>query len=147
MDNRTLNIYELILLFEQNCSDLWMRAVKWKEALYLQTTVTVIEWDRIQMLLVCCDYKKDIVYPRARITFLVECCYHYRVQLQTIPGRRLLLFLNGPSTASSSFIFIFSSKNYNSYNKYVWKNVMTVQYLVSGFEPTTFRTCVSSHNH
>ena len=31
------------------------------------------------------------------------------------------------------------------YNKYMWK--MSIQYMVPGFEPTTFRMWVSSHNH
>ena len=33
------------------------------------------------------------------------------------------VFLNGPSAASFSFIFIFSNKYYIFYNKYVWENV------------------------
>ena len=41
------------------------------------------------------------------------------------------------------FIFIFSNKIFC--NKYVWK--IAIQYTVLGFEPTTFRTWVSSHNH
>ena len=40
---------------------------------------------------------------------------------------------------------VFSNKQYNFYNKSMWK--MSIQYMVPGFEPTTFGTCVSSHNH
>ena len=29
----------------------------------------------------------------------------------------------------------------------MWKNVMSIQYTVPGFESTTFGTWVSSHNH
>ena len=54
---------------------------------------------------------------------------------------------NGPTPASFSFIFFFSNKHENSYNKYMWKNVMSIQYMALGFEPTTFATQVSSHNH
>ena len=54
---------------------------------------------------------------------------------------------NGPSPASFSFIFVFSKKHYTSYNKYLWRNVMSIQYMVPGFEPTTFGIQVSSHNH
>ena len=31
----------------------------------------------------------------------------------------LYIFLNGPSSDSFSFIFVFSNKHYNSYNKYM----------------------------
>ena len=40
--------------------------------------------------------------------------------------------------------FVFSNKHYNSYNKYMRKNVMTIQYTVPGFKPMTFGTRVSS---
>ena len=55
-------------------------------------------------------------------------------------------FLNGPSSATFSFIFVFQVKHYNFYNKYMCEK-MSIQYKVLGFEPTTFRTWVSSHNH
>ena len=55
-------------------------------------------------------------------------------------GRQNIIFLNGQTTAS------FSNKHhYNFYNKYMWK--MTIQYTVPGFEPPTFVTWVSTHNH
>ena len=44
------------------------------------------------------------------------------------------------------FLF-FSDKQYNSYNKSMWHNVMSIQYRAPGYEPTTFRMWVSSHNH
>ena len=34
-------------------------------------------------------------------------------------------FKNGPFMASFSFIFVFSNKHYNSYNKYMWKMLCT----------------------
>ena len=52
---------------------------------------------------------------------------------------------NRPSPATFSFIFVFSNKHYNFYNKYVWK--MSIQYTVLGFEHMTFKKWVSSHNH
>ena len=42
---------------------------------------------------------------------------------------------------------VFSNKQYNFYNKSMWKNVMSIQYPVLGFELMTFGTWVSSHNH
>ena len=65
------------------------------------------------------------------------------------PLLRSIVFFkkNGPSSASFSFNFVFSNKHYNFYNKYMWINVMTIQYTALGFEPTTFGTRVSSHNH
>ena len=45
------------------------------------------------------------------------------------------------------FIFVFSNKHYNSYSKYMCKNVTSIQYMVPGFDPTTFGTGASSHNH
>ena len=53
----------------------------------------------------------------------------------------------GPSSASFSFIFFFSNKHYDSYNKYMRKNVMTTLYTALGFEPMTFGIQVCSHNH
>ena len=38
----------------------------------------------------------------------------------------ILNFLNGPSQASFWFIFVFSNKHYNFYNKYMLKNVHPV---------------------
>ena len=43
------------------------------------------------------------------------------------------------------FIYVFSNKHLIFYNKYMWK--MSIQYIGLGFEPTTFWTWVSSHNH
>ena len=40
---------------------------------------------------------------------------------------------------------VFSNKQYNFYNKSMWK--MSIQYPALGFEPTTFGTWVYSHNH
>ena len=41
---------------------------------------------------------------------------------------------------------VFSIKHhFNFYNKYMWK--MSIQYMVPGFEPMTFGTWVSTHNH
>ena len=55
---------------------------------------------------------------------------------------------NGPIPASFSFIFgLFQTNNTIFYNKSMWKNVMSIQYMALGFEPTTFGTWVSSHNH
>ena len=55
-------------------------------------------------------------------------------------------FLNGPTPASFSFIFIFSNTHYKFYNKYICEK-MSIQYRVWGFKQTTFRTQVSSYNH
>ena len=41
----------------------------------------------------------------------------------------------------------FSNKQNNFYNKSMWKNVKSIQYLAPGFEPTTFGSWVSSHTH
>ena len=43
------------------------------------------------------------------------------------------------------FLVFLNKHHYNVYNKNKWK--MSIQYTVPGFEPTTFRTWVSSHNH
>ena len=41
--------------------------------------------------------------------------------LQLIANCNALIFFNGPSSASFSYIFVFSNKHYNSYNKCMWK--------------------------
>ena len=46
------------------------------------------------------------------------------------------IFLNGPSPASFSFIFVFSNKHYNFYNKDMWKNVHPV-----------YSAGIQTHNH
>ena len=46
-------------------------------------------------------------------------------------------------TTYLDFLFIFvvsSNKHYNSYNKYMWKNIVSIEYTALGFEPTTFGT-------
>ena len=46
------------------------------------------------------------------------------------------------------FFLIFSNKQYNFYNKSMWKNVqVSNQYMAPGFEPTTLETWVVTHNH
>ena len=42
---------------------------------------------------------------------------------------------------------VFSNKDYNFYNKSMWINVMSLQYITPGFEPTTSQTLVISNNH
>ena len=61
-----------------------------------------------------------------------------RKHLLTVLILNIFLFLNGPSPASFSFIFVFMNKHYNSYNKYMWKKVTSIQYTALEFEPTTF---------
>ena len=46
------------------------------------------------------------------------------------------------------FISVFSNKQYNFYNKSMWKNVQTsIQYMAPGFKPTTFQKWVVTHNY
>ena len=77
----------------------------------------------------------------------IECnlYFHWPVcNLQTLYlfasrcKRIQLMFLNGASLASFSFIFVF-------WNKFMWK--MSIQYMTLGFKPTIFRTWVSYHKH
>ena len=56
-----------------------------------------------------------------------------------------LFFKMGQPRPLFRLFSVFSNKQYNFYNKYMWK--MSIQYTVPGFEPTTFGTWVSSHNH
>ena len=60
-------------------------------------------------------------------------------------GRLLLVFKKMGQSSLFHLFSVFLNKHYNFYNKYMWK--MSIQYTVPGFEPTTFRTWVSSHNH
>ena len=56
----------------------------------------------------------------------------------------LFFYKNGPNPASFSFIFgLFHL--FSVFFKYMWK--MSIQYTAPGFEPTTFGTWVSFHNH
>ena len=53
---------------------------------------------------------------------------------------------NVPTRPLFRLFSVFSNKHhYNFYKKYMWK--MSIQYTVLEFEPTTFGTWVSSHNH
>ena len=47
-----------------------------------------------------------------------------KVHCQSIGGQPI--FKNGPSSVSSAFSFVFLSKHYNYYNKYIWKHVHPV---------------------
>ena len=60
-------------------------------------------------------------------------------------GSIVLPFLNGPSSASFTFIFGLFKQTYKFYSKLMWK--MSVLYPVPGFELTTFWLWVSSFNH
>ena len=43
---------------------------------------------------------------------------------------------------------VFSNKHhYNFYNRSMWKNVMSIQYMAPGFKPPTFGMWASSHYH
>ena len=46
-----------------------------------------------------------------------------------------------------SFISGLSIKQYNFYDKSMWKNVMSAQYTALGFEPMTSKTWVVCHDH
>ena len=41
----------------------------------------------------------------------------------------------------------FQTNNTIFYNKSMWNNVMSIQYMALGFKPTTYGMWVSSHNH
>ena len=59
-------------------------------------------------------------------------------------------FLKKRANPGLFFVYFrsFSNKHYyNFYNRLMWKNVMSIQYMAPGFEPTTFATWVSSQNH
>ena len=56
-----------------------------------------------------------------------------------------IIFKNGPSRPLVHFIVVFQSKQHIFNNKQRWK--MSIQYMALGFEPKTFGTWVSSHNH
>ena len=58
-----------------------------------------------------------------------------------------LFIKNGPTLAFFSFILDLSKETIIFYNKSMWKNVMPIQYMAAGFEPTTSPTWVVSHNH
>ena len=58
----------------------------------------------------------------------------------------LLFFSKRANTGLFSVYFlVFSNKQYNSYNKSMWK--MYIQYTALGSEPMTFQTWVVTHNH
>ena len=54
-------------------------------------------------------------------------------------------FLNGPSRSLFVNFWSFSNKHYKFYDKLAWK--MCTQYTEMGFEPTSFRSWVSSRNN
>ena len=59
------------------------------------------------------------------------------------------IFLNRGQPQPLFCLFsVFSNKQYNFYNKSMWKNVqMSIQYTGPVFKPTTFWTWVITHNH
>ena len=58
------------------------------------------------------------------------------------------VFLNGPTLASFSFIFgLFKQTSLQFLQQINVKNVISIQYTVPGFKPTTFGMWASSHNH
>ena len=60
----------------------------------------------------------------------------------------ILSFLNGPTRPLFCLFLVFSSKHhYNIYNQSMWKNVMSIQYMVPGFKLMTTQTWIFSHNH
>ena len=78
-------------------------------------------------------------------------CYDVsKYELWSITGIDIIVFFykKGPSPASFSFICgLFQTNNTIFTTNQCIKNVMSIQYLVPGFEPTTFGMWVSSHNH
>ena len=52
---------------------------------------------------------------------------------------------NGPTTPLFRLLSVFSNKQYNIYNKSMWK--MSIQYTALRFKPTTNQTWVVTHNH
>ena len=77
-----------------------------------------------------------------------DALHHDReVPRRTTSGKQKLFLRNGPNSASFVFIFVFFKQTITILTTNIWKNVMTIQYTVPGFEPTTFGTWVSSHSH
>ena len=61
---------------------------------------------------------------------------------------RKLFLKMGPPQPLFRLFSVFLNKQYNFfYYQSMWKNVMTIQYMALGFEPTTTQTWVVSHNH
>ena len=55
---------------------------------------------------------------------------------------------NGPTPASFSFIFSLFQQTIQFLQQINVKNVqVSIQYMAPGFEPTTFKTWVVTHNH
>ena len=61
-------------------------------------------------------------------------------------SQKYTLFKNGPSSGSF-FVFLSFQTNMTILTTNICKNVITIQYMAPGFEPTTFETLVSSQNH
>ena len=61
----------------------------------------------------------------------------------------IFFFKNGPTPASFSLFSVFFKQTLLQffYNRLMWKNVMSIQCTAPGFEPTTFVSWASSHNH
>ena len=57
-----------------------------------------------------------------------------------------IFFKNGPTPASFLFIFGLFKQTLLQFLQQICEK-MSIQYTVPGFEPTTFRSWVSSHNH
>ena len=60
--------------------------------------------------------------------------------------RLTLFFKNWPTPASFCLFLVFWNKHYKFFTTNICEK-MSIQYMVPGFEPMTFGTWVSSHNH
>ena len=100
-------------------------------------------WREINIF--CCLYEPLFVQIDTRTNVIQMSQFALKFVTDTLINYTIC-FLNGPYSASFSFIFrIFkqTNKHYNFYNKSMWKK--SIQYLVLGFELTTSWTRAISH--
>ena len=87
------------------------------------------------------NYKKLHQHYSRILTYFIRRCITVRLT------SCFSCFFNGPIPVSFRLFSVFSSKQFNFCSKSIWKNVMSIQYLVPGFEPMASWTWAVSYNH
>ena len=106
---------------------IWSLSIEWRLDVGFVATVTKCKQARLQ----------------GSNLFLI--CRHRKAWIQCLPILEYnftCFFKKWANPASFLFIFGLFKQTIEFYNKYMWK--MSIQYMVPGFEPTTFGTWVSS---
>ena len=130
-----------------------MRLMFWRSWVRIQTPYTgwtfftLIGWKNCIVCLWKINKKEVSDSPFLKTLFSINCRLNITNRIKGDTRITSDIFNNGQPRPLLSFIFGSFQTNINTIDATNKCEKMSIQYMVPGFEPTTFRSWVSSYNH